>query len=488
MTSPRRRERRHVVVVGGGVTGLAAAWEASRRPDVDVTVLEASDRLGGKVRTSTLDLPTGPRTVDEGADNFLARVPDAVELCIELGLDDQLIEPAIGRAAVWVRGAVRPYPTRHVLGVPLDAGELAATGIVSDDAVRAVADEVDSTDPAPTDDVTIGSFLGRRLGREVVDHVVGPLVGGVNAGDVDELSLRAVTPQLAAAAADGGSLILALRHRLAAAPPTGPVFRALAGGTGTLIESLEDQLRVRGVDVRTGTGVVDLRRAPATPDAHALDRDTRRDPAAPVEGRTVVSLADGSVLVADSVIVTTPAPATADLVDRLSPTAAAELRRIVHVPVAFVTLAARHADVALPSDLSGVLVPRDAGLLVTAVSFGSHKWPHWDDGAHAVLRVAVGHRHDDRPSELDDDELVAAVRTDLGTILGVDAEPAATRVSRWSPGFAQYQVGHLESVDRIDSALRSDAPSVRVVGADLGGLGLPACVAQGRRAARDLLD
>ncbi|HNL47820.1 MAG TPA: FAD-dependent oxidoreductase, partial [Microthrixaceae bacterium] len=206
---------RHLVVVGGGITGLAAAWEASARAGVTVTVLEASDRLGGKVRTSAIELPGGPRTVDEGADNFLARVPDAVELCVELGLEDQLIEPAIGRAAVWARGAVRPYPTRHVLGVPLDADELARTGIVSDDAVRAVAGEVDSTDPAPPDDVAIGAFIGGRFGREVVEHLVGPLVGGINAGDVDELSLRAVTPQLAAAAADGASLTLALRHRLA---------------------------------------------------------------------------------------------------------------------------------------------------------------------------------------------------------------------------------------------------------------------------------
>ena len=216
-----------------------------------VTVLEASDRLGGKVRTSAIDLPGGPRTVDEGADNFLARVPDAVELCVELGLEDQLIEPAIGRAAVWARGAVRPYPTRHVLGVPLDADELALTGIVSDDAVRAVAGEVDSTDPAPPDDVAIGAFIGGRFGREVVEHLVGPLVGGINAGDVDELSLRAVTPQLAAAAADGASLTLALRHRLAAAPPSGPVFRALAGGTATLVDTLADRLRgaVRAQDL-----------------------------------------------------------------------------------------------------------------------------------------------------------------------------------------------------------------------------------------------
>jgi len=458
---------RHLVVVGGGVTGLAAAWEASARADVTVTVLEASDRLGGKVRTSAIDLPGGPRTVDEGADNFLARVPDAVELCVELGLEDQLIEPAIGRAAVWARGAVRPYPTRHVLGVPLDADELARTGIVSDDAVRAVAGEVDSTDPAPPDDVAIGAFIGGRFGREVVEHLVGPLVGGINAGDVDELSLRAVTPQLAAAAADGASLTLALRHRLAAAPPSGPVFRALAGGTATLVDTLADRLRERGAGIHTSTAVTGL--------------------GATTDGRIAVTVADRPALVADSVVVAAPAPTAAELVGDLSPAAAAHLRRIVHVPVAFVTVALDASRVTVPEGLSGVLVPRDAGLLATAVSFGSRKWPHWSDGAHTVLRVAVGHRHDDRPADLDDDELVAAVRADLSTVLGVGVAPVAARVSRWSPGFAQYQVGHLELVGRIRSALGADAPAVRVVGADLGGLGLPACIAQGRGASRELL-
>ena len=157
------------------------------------------------------------------------------------------------------------------------------------------------------------------------------------------------------------------------------------------------------------------------------------------------------------------------------------------MPVAFVTVALDASRVTVPEGLSGVLVPRDAGLLATAVSFGSRKWPHWSDGAHTVLRVAVGHRHDDRPADLDDDELVAAVRADLSTVLGVGVAPVATRVSRWSPGFAQYQVGHLELVGRIRSALGADAPAVRVVGADLGGLGLPACIAQGRGASRELL-
>jgi oxygen-dependent protoporphyrinogen oxidase len=459
--------RRRVVVLGGGITGLAAAWEASGSNDVAVTVLEASPRFGGKVRTSTLDLPTGPLTVDEGADNFLARVPDAVDLCTELGLADELTQPALGRAEVWSGGALHAYPQRHVLGVPLDVDDLAATGILSPDGLASVAAEVDRTDPAPDGDVSIGAFLTDRFGRELVDHVVGPLVGGINAGDVDELSMRAVTPQLADAAAEGGSLTLALRRRVAAAPPTGPVFRALLGGTERLVHVLAQRLDQRGVDLRTGAAATSVRPGP--------------------DGTVRIALADGEEVVADAVAVTLPAPAASSVLAAISPGASVELGRLEHVPVAFVAVAVRRTDVPVPLDASGVLVPRDAGLLMTATSFGSVKWPHWDDGTHVVLRVAVGHRHDDRPARMDDDELVIAVRDDLATVLGITAPPVATRVTRWSPGFAQYEVGHLERVARIGAALAADAPSVRVAGMDLGGLGLPACIRQGRDAARALL-
>ncbi|UDY34616.1 protoporphyrinogen oxidase [Dermatobacter hominis] len=465
--SDRPDGSRHVVVLGGGITGLAAAWEASGHPGVEVTVLEASSRLGGKVRTSTLDLPTGPLVVDEGADNFLARVPDAVDLCTELGLADELTQPALGRAEVWAGGALRWYPRRHVLGVPLDVDDLAATGILSDEGLAAVATEVDRTDPAPDGDVPIGAFLADRFGRELVEHVVGPLVGGINAGDVDELSMRAVTPQLADAAADGGSLTLALRRRVAAAPPSGPVFRALLGGTERMVDVLADRLAGRGADLRTGVA------------ATAVGRDP--------DGGVVVGTADGAGVRADAVVVALPAPAASTVLGAISPTAAAELGALEHVPVAFVAFAVPRAKVPVPLDASGVLVPRDAGLLMTATSFGSVKWPHWDDGTHVILRVAAGHRHDERPSTMDDEELVAALRADLATVLGITAAPVATRVTRWSPGFAQYEVGHLDRVRRIDAALAADAPAVRVAGADLGGLGLPACIRQGRDAARALV-
>ena len=215
-----------------------------RGPGLRVTLLEAADRFGGKVRTSDVTLDDGTTmTIDEGADAFLARVPDAVQLCRELGLDGELTQPAIGRAKVYLDGELRFLPDDTVLGVPTDMEALAASGLLSEGGLATAAAELDRTDAAPDGDVAIGPFLADRFGTELVDHVVGPLIGGINAGDVDELSLTVVTPQLAEAAADGGSLSAALAGRRRAEPVTGPVFHALLGGSGRLIEALVDALQ-----------------------------------------------------------------------------------------------------------------------------------------------------------------------------------------------------------------------------------------------------
>jgi oxygen-dependent protoporphyrinogen oxidase len=456
-----------LVVVGGGVTGLAAAWEASADPAVQVTVLESDERLGGKVRTSAIELDDGTELViDEAADAFLARVPDAVALCGELGLTDELTQPAIGRAKVFVDGELRFLPERTVLGVPLDMDALAAAGLLSEAGVAAAADELDRDDPADDHDVAIGPFLAERYGPELVDRIVGPLIGGINAGDIDELSLRAVTPQLADAAAEGASLSRALQRRQPAVADDRPVFHGLLGGTGRLVDALSEALEDRGVTLRTGTPVA------------ALDR---------ADSSWTVRLEDGSTLAADAVLLATPAPAAGRLVAPHCQDAAAELGSIHHSSVTLVTLVYDAADVTVPLDASGFLVPRSAGLVLTAASFGSSKWAHWDDGRHVVLRVSAGRTGDERQAEMDDDELVAALRADLATTMGLDATPVGVRVSRWPLGFAQYTVGHLERVERIEQALERDCPTLAVTGAAYRGLGLPACIRQGRESAAQLV-
>ena len=389
-------------------------------------------------------------------------MPEAVELCRELGLGDSLTQPAIGRAKVYVDGDLRFLPGDAVLGVPMYPTSLGDTGLLTTAGAAQAAAETSNDAPPPEGDVAIGPFLAEHYGDELVDRIVGPLIGGINAGDVDHLSLEAVTPQLAAAAADGGSLSLALRRRQAAAPTTGPVFHALLDGTGSLIDALRDALVDAGVTVRLGVSVTEL----STGDG----------------GSTRVELADGSSLDADAVVLATPAPAAATALAGLSPDTATLLAEIDHSSVVLVTFAFRLGDVPGELDASGFLVPRTEGLLMTAASWGSSKWAHWNDGRHVILRVSAGRAGDERQGELDDDALVRALLGDLHTTMGITAAPTGTRVSRYPNGFAQYEVGHLDRVAAVDAALARDCPSVVVAGAAYRGVGIPACIRQGREA------
>lgn len=485
------RTRRRLVVVGGGVTGLAAAWEASSDPSVEVTVLESADRIGGKIRTSTIDVPHTPGSVhgaepvpiDEGPDNFLARVPHAVELCEELGLGDELIEPAASRAGVWIDGTVVFMPAGTVLGVPFDFEAVASSGILTPEGLARARSELDHDWPAPTSDVSIGGFLAERYGDEVVERLVSPLVGGINAGNVHRLSMQAVTPQLWAAAARGGSLSRALAEigrRTSPSTSTGgrppAVFRALRGGSGTMITALRDRLDERGVTVRTRTLV------------HSFE---------PVGAGAVLTTSAGPID-ADMVVLATPIARTADIVDGID-TSVARCMRTVHS--ASVTM----ATLVYPADsfpeiepsVSGILVPRSAGLATTAISFGSHKWPHWGTSggdrtgstpaAATVLRISAGHVDDAASAALADDDLVDRLTSETAMLTGTTAVPTTARITRWTGAFPQYQVGHPDLVDRITSELWTIAPMVRVAGASYRGLGIPACIDSGRTAVRELL-
>ncbi len=446
-----------IAIIGAGITGLAAAWEASAHDGVQVTVFEASDRCGGRILTSPMPGLDDSIPIDEGADAFLARVPEAVDLCLELGLEEEMTQPATGRAMVFIDGRLKFLPTGTVLGVPVDFEPLAASGLLSHAGLDRARSEVERNWVAPGTDVSIGSFLSERYGRELVDNVVGPLIGGINAGDVDRLSLASVTPQLASAAAMGGSLTLALRSRVEApVADAPPVFKALLGGTGRLTEALEAALRRRGVQIRL---------------------------ASPVN-----NLVDGPLNDHDAAIVCTPAPAAATLLAQHSPAAAAELRQITHSSVALVTLVFNRSDFGSTDlDASGFLIPRGANMLMTAASIGSSKWKHWNDGEHVVLRVSAGHAGDDRGGSLSDSDLLPGLLADLRTTIGVTGAPVSSRISRWRNGFAQYEVGHADRVERIFAALARDCPNVTVAGSPYKGLGIPACIAQGRSVVKDLL-
>jgi oxygen-dependent protoporphyrinogen oxidase len=462
------RTTRHVVVVGGGVTGLAAAYELTRAdPAPDVTLVEASDRVGGKLLTT----PFAGRLLDEGADAFLVRVPWAVDLCGEIGLEHDLVAPATGTAYVWSRGRLRRLPEATVLGVPTDLDALAASGLVSDAAVARAAEDLERPADAPAGDETVGALVRRRLGDEVLERLVGPLVGGINAGDADRLSVRAVTPQLAAARDAGPSLVAALRAQRDATarstPPGTPMFLSPRAGMGALADGLAAAVRERAT-VRTGAAARSVTSGPA--------------------GTWRVS-GDGVDVTADAVVVTAPAPAAAGLLAGPCPVAASTLRALDHASVALVSFAYPREAIDHPLDGSGFLVPAVEGLFMTACSWATSKWAHLAEaGDDVVLRVSAGRAGDALPvTDATDGEIVDRLRADLRTTMGIDGPPSGVRISRWPEGFPQYAPGHLDRVAALDAALAAAAPGVVAAGAWSRGVGVPACIHAGRDAAHRTL-
>jgi oxygen-dependent protoporphyrinogen oxidase len=464
---------RRVVVVGAGITGLTAAFTlATRHRDVHVTLVEASDRVGGKVLTT----PFAGRPVDCGADAFLVRVPEAVELCDELGLSGVLTSPVERSASVWSRGALRRLPSGLVLGVPTDLDALGASGIVSGAGVARAAEDLDRTrwtegeppdDPEGTGDRSVGDLVRERLGDEVFERLVAPLISGINAGDADHLSVAAGAGQLAAAARRRPSLLAGLREQQQAAhtDPSAPVFSGIPVGTQTLTDLLFARLAAAGVPVHLRCPVSALEAA---------------------NGGWRVHTAAGA-LAADRVVLATPAPVGARLLEPVVPDVATELGDLRYASVAMVTLAVPRAAVGHALDGSGFLVGSTDRLpFLTACSWASAKWAHLADPEVAILRVSAGRFGDTAALELGDDDLVEALTADLATTVGLAAPPVESRVTRWIDGLPQFPPGHLGRVRAWRAGVHADAPGVVLAGAAYDGLGLPACIRQGRAAARDV--
>lgn len=450
---------RRIVVVGAGITGLTAAHRlVVDHPHLDVTVLEASAVTGGKLRTTPL-AGIG-MDVDEGADAFLVRVPWAADLCEELGLADELVAPSARRASLWLDGHLRPIPSPNVLGVPLDPTTV-APGLVPDADLERLAGAGQPDAPLPAGDLSVGRVMRACVGDTVFERLVDPLIGGVNAGRADDLSCTTMAPGLLAAARSPDGLLASLRHASRATDPTAPVFNAPAGGMGRLVGELTSRL---GDRIRTGVEATGIERAG--------------------EG-WVVRTSDGTTAAADAVVVTTPAHVAAALVSPHAPEAASVLGGLRHASVVVATMAWRRADLEVPEDQSGFLVGRGEGLLMTACSFAGSKWAHLDDPDHTILRVSCGRIDDERHDAMHDAGLTAALATDVGTTLGVQAPPVVVRLTRWPRSLVQFPVGHPELMAEVDSALAA-SPGLVVTGAARHGVGIPACVRSGTEAAAEV--
>ncbi len=450
----------HVVVVGAGIAGLAAAHAiAQEDPAIEITVVDGARRIGGKLSAGEI----GGTVVDAGAEAMLARAPEGVDLARAVGLGDDIVHPATGSASLAVDGALRPIPGGTVMGVPADLAAVAAAGVLTDTAMRAVSAEPEHPGAPVTDDVSVGDLVGSRLGAEVVDRLVDPLLGGVYAGRAGVLSLQATVPTLASAMREHGSVVAAARAALAATPRRdGPVFATLRTGLGTLPEVVA---RASGAKLRLGLPVRLIQAAGAG----------FRVVLGPVPAPTVLD--------ADAVIVAVPAQKAAGMLGEMTPWAAHELSGIDYASTALVTLAYPGAE-RWPAG-SGVLVAPTENRAVKALTFSSQKWAHLAGGP-AIARASVARHGEERVLQRPDDELADLVMADVAALTGVATRPAEVRVTRWGGALPQYAVGHLDRVRRIRAEV-DRVPGLAVCGAAYDGVGVPACIRTGRQAASRVL-
>ncbi|HUQ54135.1 protoporphyrinogen oxidase [Lentzea sp.] len=456
----------HVAIVGGGVSGLAAAHRLRvlLGPEARITVVEQSDRLGGKLRTTEL----GGVRFDVGAEAFLHRKPEAQELINEIGLRDQVVHPTAAKASVHAAGRTHQLPAHTFMGVPASV-ESVRHMLSSEGALRV---EMEPTLP-PVDlgggDVAVGALMKDRFGPEIADRLVGPLLGGVYAGRADELGLRATMPQIATLLDKGVGSLLAAAAMMMPAPPQPraarpPVFASLAGGVQSLVDRLAEVARP---EVRLGLPVRVL---------SWLGSGWRLE---------IGSAATPEYLECDGVVLAVPAPSARKLLHEIAPQVSAAYGKVEVASMAVVALALPPGT-ELP-DRSGVLIAegerysdRITPFTAKAFTFSSRKWSHY--GEPVILRGSVGRHGETALLQRSDADLVKAVRNDLHELTGVKVAPIDSVVQRWGGGLPQYGVGHVDLVDTIERGI-ADVPGLAVAGATLHGVGVPACIATADAAA-----
>lgn len=466
MVHRKRTPDAGVVVVGGGIAGLAAAHRlCSLLPGQTVTLIERDVRLGGKLQTESVD----GFLIEGGPDSFLSTKPRGVGLCHELGLSDRLqgTDPNRKGSFVYHRGRLHPLPEGLTGLVPTRLGPVFRSRLLSPWGKARLA--LDYLIPARRDeaDESLGNFVQRRLGREAFERLVEPLMAGIYAGDGRRLSLASTFPQLRQGELQHGGLIRGVLANRAAAPtphsadrPRSP-FLAPAGGMGELVQALERCLQAAGVQILTGRSVQTLVRAP---EGYALTLDGRE------------------TLRARAVILATPAFAAADLLRSIDPIATSVLGQIPHVSSATVSLAFRQDDISHPLDGYGYVVPRVAKRDLLAVTWTSRKWQGRAPDGFILLRAFIGRAGQEEALAGSDDDLIALAQSEVRDVLGIAAEPVLGRVSRWLQGMPQYTLGHPDRLHTIEDRLATH-PGLFAAGAAYHGVGIPDCIRSGESAA-----
>ncbi len=467
----------HVVIIGGGITGLAAAYYLQKYapPQVTYSLLESDSRWGGKIVTENIS----GFTIEGGPDSFLTQKPAALNLCRELGLEDRLLGANEVKRKVYVliNGRLRPLPDGVMLVIPTRFTPFVTSSLISLPGKLRMALDLFIPRRRQDGDESLASFIRRRLGQEALDKIAEPLMSGIYVSDAERQSLAATFPRFMELERTHRSLIKGMliqkRQMAQRAGPSLPLFMTLYGGLEEMVRAL--CARLRG-DIRLNSPVVRL---------ELVDRDEAGSHRGRAKGYRV-RLRDGQMIHADAIVLTVPAYTAATLVAPLHATLAHHLRGIRYVSTATLSLGYRRDEIDHPLDGFGFVVPRREPTPLMACTWTSTKFPSRAPADHVLLRVFLGGPHREDTVMLEDENILNLVRRELRCIMGISADPVLVRLHRWQNANPQYDVGHLERVAEIEK-LAGELPGLYIAGSAHGGIGIPDCIVQGENVAKAVL-
>lgn len=450
-----------VLVIGGGITGLAAAYYAQqqiRENDLRATVklVEANEKLGGKIATVKRD----GFTIERGPDSFLARKQPAVDLIKQLGLEDELVRNATGVSYILVKNRLHKIPPGSFMGIPIEARPFVFSRLFSLRGKLRVAGDYFISKSNATGDQSLGSFFRRRFGDELVNYLIEPLLSGIYSGDIDEMSLQATFPNFEKIEQKYGSLIRGLQKSMPKRPQPKKqqgAFYALKNGFESLVTALEKELRPF---IQTGVKVDHIEKK---------------------EDGYHVLYSDGTAEKVATIIVTTPHTALKDMFSKYD--GVHELHAMPTTSVANVALAFDEKAIRKDIEGTGFVVSRKSSFRITACTWTHRKWPHSTPDGHVLLRTYVGGPHDQEAAFLSDEQLVDIVLRDLRKIMKLKGKPKFSVISRFQKAMPQYAVGHIERLECVEQYLHETLPGVYLAGASYRGVGVPDCIEQGKKAA-----
>ncbi len=468
MSKPKR-----IAVIGGGITGLSAAYYLQKEIhaeglNVNCVLYEGADTLGGKIKTEYFD----DFVIENGPDSFLARKTSAAELGAEVGLEQDLVYNNATKSYILHGGELYPMPGGAIMGIPTQWGPFLSTRLLSPmGKIRAAADLVLPRSSKNGSDQSLGHFFRNRLGGEVVDRLIEPLLSGIYAGNIDRLSLQATFPQFQQMEEQYRSLVVGMKSSLVKRGHDGQkrttvkkngMFQTFKGGLNSLVTAIADHLDEGAV--HTGTPVTKINKE---------------------NNGYTLSFSDGRIDQVDRIILTTPHQVTAKLFDNM--TIFDEIKDVPSTSVATVVLAFDPAAIKKDIDGSGFVVSKKSNYKITACTWTNKKWSHSAPDDRVLLRAYVGRAGEEEIVDRQDEEIIATVLQDLNHIMELEGEPEFYRITRWRNAMPQYLVGHKDRLLALKAEMKKELPGVYLAGASYEGIGIPDCIDQAKKAAGEAL-